>query len=99
MNTNTREQTHFDKYDKLAKLIGIKLIQSHIPFSSKQIQNALQNGDKYLNTLPLHVWDKMHESISFYGASALKRNGKPPVWSLCETVCVLKHVARHYTKI
>jgi hypothetical protein len=78
---------HARKYDELAKKIGIEKITPLIPVSSAKVRQALERGDKYLNTISLRKWDQAALNLS------LRDRGL----SLSDGVCVLKHVARwHY---
>lgn len=78
---------HARKYDELAKKIGVEKIKSLIPVSSAKVRQALERGDKYLNTIALRKWDHAAFNLS------LREQGL----SLSEGVCVLKHVAKwHY---
>jgi hypothetical protein len=87
------EREHFDKYDAIAKQIGINRLIALVPkaASKVKIQSALMQGDRHLNTIQLILWDNQHVPVM-----ALARGFGIKAWALCETVCVLKHVARHY---
>lgn len=78
---------HARKYDELARKIGIEKVKDLIPVSSAKVRQALERGDKYLNTISLRKWDQAALNLS------LRERGL----SLSEGVCVLKHVAKwHY---
>jgi len=82
---------HYAEYDRLAKLLGINALRSVIPATREQIEKALAEGDEHLNSIPLPLWDVCHSYVfHLCGGTGLTS------WSLCETVCVLKHVAQHY---
>jgi hypothetical protein len=85
------EREHFEKYDAIARQIGINRLIIHVPATKERILQALANDDRHLNTIPLPNWDRQHDKTM-----ALARGFGIKVWALCETVCVLKHVARHY---
>lgn len=51
---------HEQKYDELARWLGIDALLKLVPFSYDAVQRALAEGDKHLNTLPLKRWDAQH---------------------------------------
>lgn len=78
---------HARKYEDLAKKVGIEKILPLIPVSSAKVRQALERGDKHLNSISLRKWDQAALNLS------LRERGL----SLSEGVCVLKHVAKwHY---
>ena len=89
---------HFTKYDQIAKALGIPALVALVPFSSGSIQRALDAGDDSLNTLCLLRWDMQHTLVweLYNQAYSSGRYTEPGGWSLCNTICVLKHVAIHY---
>lgn len=90
-------QEHFDKYERLAQAIGIDRLRRIVPFSKAEIVEALKT-DEAMNNLRLRVWDTcdswVREKVRAAGGSA--KIGETGGWSLGNTVCVLKHVARHH---
>ena len=91
-------EEHYNKYDLIAHELGISNLLPLVPFSKESIQQALSNGDEYLNKWGNFPWDQKHQQVlnvcrkryhRYYGMKSF-------VWSLCATVCVLKHVARYY---
>jgi polyhydroxyalkanoate synthesis regulator phasin len=79
---------HAEKYEAVARRIGIDLLKTLIPASPERIRKALEKGDKHLNTIQLRKWDQASEAIP-------REQGKG--LSLAEKVCALKHVAKwHY---
>ena len=74
---------HAKKYDALARKIGIELVKALIPAKPERIRKALERGDDYLNTIPLHHWD----------AAAIRLGLRERGLSLSEGVSLLKHVA------
>lgn len=78
---------HARKYEELAKKIGIEKILPLIPVSPSKVRQALERGDRHLNSISLRKWDNAALNLS------LRERGL----SLSEGVCVLKHVAKwHY---
>lgn len=76
---------HAEKYEELARKIGIDVLQQLIPAPPEKIRKALETGDPHLNTVPLRHWDAAAAAIQIPGLS------------LSEKVCALKHVATwHY---
>lgn len=79
------EIEHAEKYERMARAIGIDLLQELIPASPERIRYSLETGDIHLNTISIRKWDKAEEGIRGRGLS------------LAEKVSVLKHVATwHY---
>lgn len=76
--------THQDYYMKIAEMIGVS--KRHLPVSEERIKKST---DEHLNDIPLIEWDNMHPIIH----SRANRAGLK-CWSLSETVCVLKAVAK-----
>jgi hypothetical protein len=82
---------HFEKYDNLAHRISIPGLRSVVPVSRQAIVEALASGDEHLNTIPLQKWDICHLAVQ-----AMLRGTGVKSWSLGDTVCVVKHVAKHH---
>ena len=78
INTPEGHQKHFET---LAVILGVRPEQ--LPFSLAQIKKALDDGDYYLNTLPLKKWDNTH---------------LPFPLPLSTKVCILKAAAKFFTK-
>lgn len=77
--------SHAERYEPIARKIGIKFLQGLMPASREAIRKALDRGDKHLNTIKLRKWDDAASRIP----------GRD--LALFEKVSVLKHVARwHY---
>lgn len=88
-------QAHFDKYEALAQRLGVAALSRIVPFTESRIRAALSDPSRdavdrwSLNALPLKRWDDCHDAV----VSLFRWR---TTWSLCETVCVLKHVAVHH---
>ena len=54
---------HYIKYEALAQAIGINELAALVPATRKKIRAAIANGDKHLNTIPLHKWDHARPRI------------------------------------
>jgi len=91
------ERAHFDKYERLAQALGVDALRRSVPFTIEQITDALSR-DPNMNNLRLQVWDScdwmVRQLVRKAGGS--QAIGEPGGWSLGNTVCVLKHVARHH---
>lgn len=74
--------------------------------SREEIARALE-ADPNLNNIPLHKWDRMDALVRnlvartaktvmpiSWSAKAVQPTAETFIWSLCETVCVLKAAAR-----
>jgi hypothetical protein len=81
------EITHDEFYLWLADKLGYKAVWYHLPVPIKQIKAST---DPHLNDIPLALWDAKHEPMCRLAWAP--ENAFP--WSLCETVCVLKAVAK-----
>lgn len=90
--TPEERQVHFDKYEALAQRIGVVALCELIPFTVEKVKAALNRQDLALNSLPLGRWDSQHPLIYRLAYDALVDGG----WSLSDTVCLLKHVARYH---
>ncbi len=75
--------SHQEYYCWLADFIGLP--DGLIPFSNAQVAAS---KDAHLNDLPLHAWDNRHNAVVLYAGS------KGLAWSLSDTVCCLKTIAR-----
>lgn len=100
----TPSEKHFAEFDKKARYFGIEKIIPLVPVSPEVIKAALASGDEPLNTIPLIKWDKaagcrMTKSgyVDDYKAAPGHLFYRSSIAnSLCDRVCILKHVARHY---
>lgn len=78
------EISHEEFYLWLADSIGIGI--QAVPFSIEKLKTS---KDPHFNDLPLITWDRMDGVVR----SQAVRHGMR-AWSLSDTVCVLKNVAR-----
>ena len=88
--------THEEIYTRAINLLGgLDAVIPYIPFKLEEIQNALENHDKYLNTLPLHIWD--------FGGEIIKdlcyRKAQINYMSISQGVCLLKEAARQWATL
>lgn len=60
-----------------------------VPFLRNEL---LRSTDPHMNDLSLNKWDSQHIFVSRYAYNKIR------VWSLSETVCVLKAMARQMIK-
>jgi hypothetical protein len=81
-------QAHHAFYLWLADRLGVTL--RHVPASLEELRAST---DPHFNDIPLARWDRMDPIIRGHAISYGLRG-----WSLCETVCVLKAVARAAVK-
>jgi hypothetical protein len=80
----TGKITHSQFYLWLADAIDLGV--GAVPFTIERIRRS---NDEYLNDLPLHIWDRQDPIVRRKAArSGIK------AWSLSDTVCVLKAIAR-----
>ena len=78
------ELTHKNYYLWLSEFLEIP--GSMIPFRRDEL---LLSTDSHMNDLSLSKWDAQHNGVSRIAYSKIR------VWSLSETVYVLKTMARH----
>lgn len=94
MNRKQREQSgmweHYAKYEDVAQKLGVAALTRLVPASRKEIAQCLET-DWHLNNIPLTRWDALDGSVRGLAARAGHRS-----WSISQTVCVLKHVAKHH---
>jgi hypothetical protein len=77
------ELTHDQYYVWLSNFI--RLPEIFIPASAEEVAECIQT-DEHLNNIQLSRWDRMHGTVRTYAAGLH--------WSLCDTVCCLKALAR-----
>ncbi len=77
------EITFAEYYEWLADTIGVTARMLPVP-----IERIQDSTDEHLNDIPLQMWDRMDYAVRWLA----NRNRVP--WSLSDTVCVLKAVAR-----
>ncbi len=80
------EISHAEYHEWLADSLGITMW--HVPVDVERIRAST---DKHLNDIPLKRWDAMDGLVR---DQARRNFGSPFSWSLSDTVCVLKAVAR-----
>lgn len=56
------------------------------------VEEVKASTDPHLNDIPLHRWDRMHDCVRRYA-------GKLGFWSLSDTVCCLKAMARRRNEL
>jgi len=75
--------SHDEFYLWLAEFIGAT--RADVPFSDETLKGS---QDEHFNDIPLHLWDLQDGNLR----SKAYRKGIP--WSMCETVCTLKALAK-----
>ena len=104
----TVNETHEEKYERLAQRIGVDALRRILPSTPERIRAAVAAGDEHLNTIALSAWDRAAGLLNPYRvhAEACRLHFRAP-WtlavasglSLAERVCVLKHVARFHLEV
>jgi hypothetical protein len=86
----TDEITHQQHYQWLAERIGLTpaIVANWIG-----AERILASTDPHLNDIPLHRWDNYHQTVLGFAKS---RAGGRFIWSLSDSVCCLKALARRY---
>ncbi len=79
--------THEEFYLWLAKFIGIT--EQDLPVNRERI---MRSQDPHLNDIPLKLWDDKDPLIR------RRAYDKGIAWSLCDTVCALKALAKQSIK-
>jgi hypothetical protein len=92
--------------DGLKQLVGsvvvshLKELRKPMPPTALYVIEHLREAhaaDRHLNTIPLRLWDAQHSLVQMRLHSHMRWRGVRRLgWALCETVCVLKHVAKHH---
>ena len=80
------KREHYDKYEALAQKMGIRALINIVPFEKQELINAYAD-DEHFNNLRLRQWDAMQSWVMITAVQPM---------SLCDCVCVLKHVARYH---
>lgn len=94
------EREHYQKYNELAKKIGIEKLKPLIRVGAWKIKEALEEGDERLNLIPIHLWDRWAsvganlKPLMIAPWTYLK--DYPGEQSAAMRVCILKHVAKYY---
>lgn len=86
--------THQEYYMGIAKEMGEEALRCVVlTIASPEHLRAMSALDEHLNNIPLFKWDNRHASVTHIAHLAGYR-----VWTLSDTVCVLKAVAREVAK-
>ena len=83
--------THQDYFETIALCVGFR--ESDLPCSLNTVRKALEEGDEHLNTIPLKMWDDKHGYV-LYMLRHTQGIGRF-TWSLSESVCTLKCLAKY----
>ena len=83
------ELTHSQYYGEIADVLGRKKLESIVPCVSVSLLRDSLAADEHLNNIPLQLWDRLDPMVRSMSARA-----GFPSWSLSDTVCVMKEVAR-----
>lgn len=98
---------HYNKYEALSQKIGIEKLLPLIEDISEEKINTCFVKDKYLNNIPLRLWDKLAGKVYLdfpeYNHDFSMFNSGKWEWfkiignhSLADRVCILKHVAKYH---
>lgn len=95
-----QKREHFEKYDGLAQRLGVEHVKALIHFDYATLKRAHKHG-KHLNLIPLARFDALHPSMLMLARATdwtdtSKKTARGFAWSLSDSVCVVKHVCRHY---
>ena len=83
---------HYQKYEALAQRLGVHQLMRYVPFSKNTLAKSFAIDPYFNDNLTrLRYWDACHWLVV-----SLVRNSGGGVWSLSDSVCVLKHVARYH---
>ena len=95
--------THEEYYRAVNKTAGVRFGNMAGGISLKRVKDALANGDKHLNTIPLTLWDRLAIATEAQIGPAVTKHDphmaaqlKPGsyAWSLSDGVCAWKQAAR-----
>lgn len=76
---------HHEYYTWLADFVGATV--ADLPVSLDRLR---ESTDRHFNDIPLKLWDERHGAMRYLA----KRAGVEAGWSLMETTCALKALAR-----
>jgi hypothetical protein len=86
-----RAWEHWRHFETVAQHLGVEMLALYVPATKAEIEAALALPDgEHLNGIHLQRWDRCESAMR-----NLVRQ-KVRFWSLSDTVCTLKHVARHH---
>lgn len=102
--TIQERSAHFEKYDERANKIGLEYLLRIVEnvlgdvYKGKQEQwEADKENNPHLNHIALKRWDSQHAFVVPAAVRVKAGWGKSKTaWALADTVCTLKHVAKHY---
>ena len=99
--SNNENLTHEEYYREVVNALGREEVERLIPFTEKQVSQALLNGDEHLNSLRLIAWDTVHPFlyplVKDLVRKCAKEKGMTHVtycFSIAEAVCILKSAAK-----
>lgn len=92
---------HENKYDGIAREIGIDFLVPLLVERKDEIRQALENGDTHLNSIPIKWWNEKAGGRTLLNGNVTLIIDYPWTFyagpqSLAMRVCVLKHVAKFY---
>lgn len=91
---DARRYEHWRKYEQIAQAIGIGYLILRVPCksdeSAKEEILAAYARDPALNTISLRRWDIQDNFVRALARKVFLS------WSLSDTVCTLKHVAKYH---
>jgi hypothetical protein len=90
--------TAHDYYLRIAQCLGLAQLKSivlrEVALSPGQLYAIDPQEDQHLSVIPLARWDGQHDKVRHLVALYNLRSDRQRTWTLAETVCVLKAVAR-----
>lgn len=87
------ERLHHAYYLETAQLAGMTARSLPVPLT--RIKLALADGDKHLNSIPLHMWDNCALGWRYEVAQVNIHKEGYCASSLSDCVCALKALAKH----
>ena len=87
---------HYQKYEELTNLIGAEKLIPFLRYGKETIRRAMKEGDEHLNggIFNLATWGGPDYQVRQLLRESMK--GQRFTWSLSQTVCLMKHVARYH---
>jgi hypothetical protein len=85
---------HQTFYYRMAECLGVRQLEALVIQSVAPLDRLLQSTDPHLNDIPLRRWDHCHVRVGILVGIYRRTHTQPSSWSLSDTVCVLKAVAR-----
>lgn len=76
----TQAREHYERNETLAMRLGLGALLRLVPVAPERIKQALADGDKHLNTIPLAVWDRAALGRGYHERERCPTCGQRKAW-------------------